>query len=265
MAISANLASTFLCGAVLCFLAATALAIVELTRGNRHARTPTLLLMATGFVLQTLYLHYQGEMRGRCPITTLPEILIFLSWSTVLLYFMVGQAFHLSLLGVFTAPLVAGFTLIGLAGGAVTKIPTPPLNPVDPWLEAHASVSIISYGAFTLATVAATMFLVQHKLLKSRKLTQLFYNLPSVNYLAKALKRLIVIGFALLSIGIATAFLLHTFPGWSKILLASSVWLAYGALLLVDRCRRMSPRDLARASLWLFALPIITLGLLGRS
>lgn len=264
MELTATVASASLLGAVFCFLTATALAILEVTRGARHARIPTLILMAAGFLLETLYLHYQGGMRGRCPITTLPEILIFLSWSTVLLYFMVGPAYHLSLLGVFTAPLVAIFTATGLATGAVSRIPTLPLSPVDPWLETHASVSLISYGAFTLAAVAATMFLVQNRLLKSRSLTQLFYNLPPVSYLARAVKRLIFIGFLLLSVGIASAFLLKVFPGWSKILLASSVWIGYGTLLLIDLRNRLSPRSLSRASLCLFALPVITLGLLGR-
>lgn len=264
MELTAEIASGSLFGALLCFLTASALAVIEVLRGTRHARIPTMLLMAGGFVLETLYLQYQGGMRGRCPITTLPEILIFLGWSTVLIYFVVGPTYRLSLLGVFTAPLMATFVAIGLLSGAVSQTPSLPSSPVDPWLETHASLSLISYGAFALAFVAATMFLIQDRLLKSKSLNQLFYNLPPVCYLANAVRRLVVVGFLLLTIGIAAAFFIREFPGWWKIVLASSVWIAYGSLLIADLRRRLSPGSFCKTSLWIFALPVITLGLLGR-
>ena len=144
----------------------------------------------------------------------------------------VGPTYRLSLLGVFTAPLMATFVAIGLLSGAVSQTPSLPSSPVDPWLETHASLSLISYGAFALAFVAATMFLIQDRLLKSKSLNQLFYNLPPVCYLANAVRRLVVVGFLLLTIGIAAAFFIREFPGWWKIVLASSVWIAYGSLLI---------------------------------
>ena len=123
MELTATIASASLLGAVLCFLTATALAILEVPAGPAMRGFLPCCSWQRASLLETLYLHYQGGMRGRCPITTLPEILIFLSWSTVLLYFMVGPAYRLSLLGVFTAPLVAIFTATGLATGAVSKFP----------------------------------------------------------------------------------------------------------------------------------------------
>jgi len=264
MEITAQGAWWALAGAIACFLAASALAILEVSKGMRYASLITRVLMGAGFVLETLYLHHQGQMRGRCPITSLPEILVFMSWSTVLIYFVIGPTYRLSLLGVFTAPLVALFAGLGLAGGAVTGIPTPPAGIVDPWLETHASVSLISYGAFALAFVAAVMFLIQDRLLKAKSLTPLFYNLPPVSYLANAVTRLLFVGMILLTVGIVTAFFIHVFPGWGKILVAFPVWLAYGILLVVNHRRKLAPQSLARATVVLFALPLITLTILGR-
>jgi ABC-type uncharacterized transport system permease subunit len=38
----------------------------------------------------------------------------------------------------------------------------PPL----PWLELHASISLIAYGAFALACIAGVMYLVQERQIK---------------------------------------------------------------------------------------------------
>ena len=59
----------------------------------------------TGFLCQTAFLYLRGQTVGRCPLTSLFEVLIFLSWSTVLFYLLIGPAYRLSLLGAFTSPL----------------------------------------------------------------------------------------------------------------------------------------------------------------
>ena len=59
-----------------------------------------------GWLFQTAFLFHRGHALGRCPLTNLFEVFIFLSWSIVLLYLVVGTAYRLSLLGFFTSPLV---------------------------------------------------------------------------------------------------------------------------------------------------------------
>ena len=73
----------------------------------------SLLIMSVGFVLLTEFLNLRGRAVGRCPLTNLFEVLVFLSWAVVLLYFVVGGTYRLSLLGAFTAPLV--FLLLTVA------------------------------------------------------------------------------------------------------------------------------------------------------
>ena len=266
MELNAQTAGWGLAGSILCFLIASALAVREVKKGTPHARVPTLVLMGLGFALITLFLKYQGGIRGRCPITTLPEILVFLSWSTVLIYFIIGPTYRLSLLGVFTAPVVAFFIAIGMISGAVAEGPPEVrTEALDPWLETHASVSLVSYGAFALAFVAAVMYLIQDRLLKKRSLTPLFYNLPPVSYLHNAVVRLMLVGFVLLSIGIGSAFFIENLPSWTKVILSVPVWLGYGILLGVHFVKKsLTPKGLARASVLLFILPLVTLTILGR-
>src|SRR6187401_29217 len=117
--------------------------------------------MAVGFVFQCAFLYLRGQAHGRCPLTNLFEVFIFIGWSLVLLYFLVGTAYRLSLLGVFTAPLLAALQTFVL----VSPMPPPSAkvlaSKVNPWLEMHASLALMSYAAFALACVTGVMFLMQ--------------------------------------------------------------------------------------------------------
>src|SRR5437867_11828795 len=99
-----------------------------------------------GFIFQTAFLSIRGHALGRCPLTNLFEVFIFLAWSVALIYMLVGPAYRLSLMGAFTAPLVVllqGFALI-----APIDIRHPFKLPANPWLEFHSSISIMAYVAF---------------------------------------------------------------------------------------------------------------------
>src|SRR5882757_8366442 len=68
----------------------------------------------SGFLLQTGFLYLRGQRIGRCPLTSLFEVLIFLGWAMVLFYLLIGPTYRLSLLGAFTSPLVFLFQLVAL-------------------------------------------------------------------------------------------------------------------------------------------------------
>ena len=128
--------------------------------------------IALGFVFQTAFLSVRGHAIGRCPLTNLFEVFIFLAWSVSLIYLLIGPAYRLSLMGAFTAPFV--FALQTFALLAPIDMPHPRGDSPSPWLEMHASVSLIAYGAFALACVAGLMYLVQERQLKSRKIIPCF-------------------------------------------------------------------------------------------
>src|SRR5207248_7766960 len=90
----------------LCFLAGFAYAMYALGAKVRQPSRWNFIVMLAGFILQMGFLRLRSSAVGRCPLTNLFEVLIFLSWSVVLLYFVVGASYRISLLGMFTAPLV---------------------------------------------------------------------------------------------------------------------------------------------------------------
>ncbi len=211
-------------------------------------------MLAAGFAAQSSFLYLRGLEIGRCPLTNLFEVLLFLSWATVLLYLIVGPAFHLSLMGAFAAPLALLLQILALLVG--DRQPSTPPAVLNPWIETHAALSVISFGAFGLAAVAGAMFLLQDTMLKTRRIQPLFYKLPPIGELAKTILRLMIVGVILLGVGIVAGFAVGYLPEKSKLLAALAAWCLYAGLLLARALRPLSARKMAVASVAAFALSL---------
>ncbi|MGJ8724542.1 MAG: cytochrome c biogenesis protein CcsA [Roseibacillus sp.] len=232
----------------------------SLTSGHRSRLT--LPLLGLTFVIQLMALGLRGEMRGACPLSDPGEILAFLSWSLVLFYLVVGPTYRLSLLGLFTAPVVVVLQLIALIPELMTQNPEHVAN-TNAWRESHAALSVLSFGALTLAAVSGIMFVILDNLLKEKKLTGgLFNNLPSVHNLIDSTKRLLLIGLAILTIGIIGGFLAPNVEVNQHLIIASLVWIAYAILVGIAYIRGLPPRKLAFSSLFLFIASLLAFGLI---
>jgi ABC-type uncharacterized transport system permease subunit len=212
----------------------------------------------SGFLCQTAFLIQRGQILGRCPLTNLFEVLIFLSWSIVLLYMIVGPAYRLSLLGTFTSPLVLILQLVALFSPWDTVSATASGAP-NPWLEFHAAVSVVAYGAFAIACVAGVMYLAQERQLKSHHLHTIFFHLPPIADLATAIRRLILTGFGLLTGGLLAGFLVGLPLDAVKITAAIAVWLGYAVILYAGHWHKLSAHRLAQLSVVSFAMTLATL------
>jgi ABC-type uncharacterized transport system permease subunit len=225
---------------------------------HRGLRTRwTLVFMAGAFVLQLLFLEERGQLRGACPLRDRGEIMVFLAWALTMFYLVVGRPYRLSLVGLFTAPVVVLFQVVALMPGVMEMSPERSVG-VDAWREAHAAISVISYGGLALAAVTGVMFLTLDRQLKEHHLQSgLFRNLPPVRELLAAVKRLLWLGYALLTFGIIAGWMMEHRGGWSHLLAAMLVWLLYGGLLSWQQWRGVTGR---RLSLWALVLFLFSLG-----
>ena len=246
------IASTF------CFLFGFAYTMHALGARVYRPSRANFLAILLGFILQTMWLSQRGQMLGRCPLTNLFEVLIFLSWSMVLFYLAIGASYRLSLLGAFTSPLA--FLMQIAAMLLVRDVPSRVKLGHNPWVELHAAISVVAYGAFALACVAGVMFLAQERQLKTHRLHSIFFHLPPIHDLATANGRLIFAGFALLTAGIASGFAMgnlgaHRGPLYWSI----GVWVLYGFILGARWWRKISGRRVAWLSVGAFAAVLVTL------
>lgn len=228
--------------------------------GARHYRPSNLNLVAllVGFLAQTSFLYLRGETLGRCPLSNLFEVINFLTWSIVLIYLSIGSAYRMSILGAFTSPLVFLLQLFAMLA-PIDKAAPPRIAAPNPWLELHAALSVIAYGAFGLAFVAGAMYLVQERQLKTHNIQSFFFRLPPIADLGLALRRLLVIGFALLTAGVAAGLMVNVSISSVKAVWSMAVWLLYGLLLLALHWKRLSARRVALLAVAAFTVALSSL------
>ena len=241
------------------FVAGFIHAIVAIRAGQWRESRWHVIPVAVGFLFQTLFLYERVLLHGRCPRTNLGEIFIFIGWSLVLLYFLVGTTYRLSLLGVFTAPLLAILQTL------VMFSPMPPPSAkvlaakVNPWLEMHASLALMSYAAFALACITGVMFLMQDYLLRKHQLHALFHQLPPIQAPSKAVVRLVGLGVILLSVAMAFSFkIVDPIPA-SKLVVGWSVLAFYAVILALMGFHTLGKRHTAWLAVLGFAAPFLSL------
>jgi ABC-type uncharacterized transport system permease subunit len=240
-----------------CFLAAVVRTIVSLRAGTFRPGGFNFLAIGLGFILQTAFLSIRGHELGRCPLTNLFEVFIFLAWSIALIYMLVGPAYRLSLMGAFTAPLVV--LLQGFALLAPIDIRHPVKLPANSWLEFHASISLVAYGAFALACIAGVMYLIQERQLKTHQLHSIFYHLPPLTDLFAAITRLLWWGFALYTLGLVSGFFTGRPLPRAQMVCAFGVWILYAVILQGRHLRRLAPKHVAALSILGFSAALTLL------
>jgi ABC-type uncharacterized transport system permease subunit len=246
-----------LIAALLCFLASFGYTLYALGAGRFTPGRINFIAILTGFVFQSGFLYLRGQAERSCPLNSLFDVLIFQSWALVLIYLLVGPAYRLSLLGAFTAPL-AFFLILGALLAPIRSEPVV-RTVLNPWVEMHAALSIIAYGAFGLAGISGVMFLVQERQLKRHRASSLLFNLPPITDLAVANRRLVWLGFGLLTAGFAAGFAssmpVNTVKFWTSL----AIWALYAVLLGLARLSALGPRRIAGLSVGVFTLAMVVL------
>lgn len=213
--------------------------------------------MALAFAAQLMALGWRGELRGQCPLGDLGEVCLFMAWSLTLFYLVTGTTYRLSFLGVFTAPLVILLQLIALIPGSFEK-GVERVDSVDAWREAHTSLSVLSYGALALAAVAGVMFFVLNARLKAHKFGGgLVHGMPSISRLVRAMARIALLGWVILTAGIVAGLLMPEGNFSIHLMVATITWVLYAVLLGIYFVRGLPGRQLAIGLTGLFVLSLL--------
>ena len=215
-------------------------------------------VMTLGFVLHTVFLSLRGQTLQRCPLTNTFEVTAFVAWAAVLFYLLIGPSYRVSFLGAFTGPLVLGICLVALIS-PVDVVQAEPLTR-SAWIEFHAAIAIIACGAFALAVVTSAMYLLQERQLKTRRLSSSFLLLPSIEKLDVIHFRLLIMGFAMWSVGMIGGMISYHIVGhWTtpKIAWAVLVWLLYGWLVLARGVWTLRGRKVAVVSMVSFTFMLV--------
>lgn len=244
------------------YLGAFLFGFVALLRQKSYPKSIMFTLLLSGFIFQSLGLNLRGIQVKGCPMGNLFEISQFISWSLVLLYFIVGTAFSLRLLGLFTAGLASCLSIAALLIPGLDS-PYSRETEVNPWIELHASLAIFSYAIFAIVALVSLMFLIQQHGLKKKQFRGLYQYLPSVQILDLVAKRLLVTGVVVLSAALFFGIVFWiSYPErvpLLKLLPTVLLWIGYFSVMILRLRKKLVTRKYAIASIALFIFAIISL------
>jgi len=173
-------------------------------------------LLLVGIIIHAASFGVRHSMTGGTPVTSLHESLAFFAWCLILLFLLLDLRFHLSVMGAFAAP--SAFLL--MIASALSPDIVVQIDPVlKSWLfPVHIVFAFLGNAAFALAFGAGIMYLLQNRMLKSKRFTGIYQLLPSLDTLDKVNYTCLSVGFPLMTLGIISgAFWANTVWGsyWS--------------------------------------------------
>lgn len=222
------------------------------------------LLLLAAFAAHTTAMAMRGFSLQHCPVSNLYEATIFVMWTVVASYLVVGLWPRMRFLGAFASPFLFALGVFALM---------PRLDPAHgarPEFSAgltslHAAILALAYGAFGLSAVAALMFLTQERNLKFHKLRAIISLMPPIQRLEAVVRRSLLAGFILLTLGLGVgAYELHTSPHWEayrgdpKIIWSAVVWLLYLGLIIMRWKYAQGGRRFALGAVGTFAFVLLT-------
>jgi len=197
----------------------------------------------------------------RLPVTDVRSALSFYAFLVTLAFFFLYLRYRITSLGLFMLPFVLVLTLVSAFH---------PVRPFDlsafrgGWLAVHIGSTILGYTGFFLTFVAAVMYLIQEKELKSKKPRTFYYRLPSLELCDELYYRSLLFGLPLLTLGILTGFIWasRTWKGpWEfdpKILASMVTWLTYLVLFSTRVSGGWRGRRAAYIAIFGFAAIMVT-------
>ncbi|MDX2494590.1 MAG: c-type cytochrome biogenesis protein CcsB [Desulfuromusa sp.] len=219
----------------LIYLIASILYLVAMASKRQQASRVGRWVLLAGVVLHATCFAVRHSTAGGTPVTSLHESLSFFAWCLILLFLLLDLRFRLSVMGAFAVP--SAFLL--MVASALSPDVVVQLNPVlRSWLfPVHIAFAFLGNAAFALSFGAGVMYLIQNRMLKSKRFTGIYQLLPSLDVLDKVNYTCLSIGFPLMTLGIISgAFWANTAWGtyWSwdpKETWALITWFLYAALL----------------------------------
>jgi cytochrome c-type biogenesis protein CcsB len=182
------------------YFSATVSFLIYLLRRSDALSNVSLWITAAGFLFHTAALAARMTDTSSPATPSFYEALSFFSWMIILVFLVVEFRHRIHVLGSFMVPLA----LVSLVSAAALPETVPTLKPVFKTLWVHVTLSMLGTVGFTVAFVAGVMYLIQDRLLKSKRFNVLYSKLPALDFLDHLNQQSIILGFPLLTLGIVT-------------------------------------------------------------
>ncbi len=232
---------------------ATALVVAPFAGLRPASRAVTLGVALAGIGAHLVGVAQLAPFRGVAP--TLSLLALFL----VLLQVVNEAAFRASAVGLFTGPLATGLIGLALLIGLAPEVAFPSAR--GPWSVLHITVSVLGLAMLALAFIAAALYLLQFRELKTKRFGQVFRLFPPLERLDQLNHLSLVLGFPTVTLGVLLGFGVRYAGGASvdaaQVVWGMLTWLVLGWAVGVRVVRHWAGRRAAFASIASFAAVLL--------
>jgi ABC-type transport system involved in cytochrome c biogenesis permease subunit len=231
-------------------------------KGFRQDSLVSYILMLVALFFHTGCMALRGFSLRHCPVNNLFEATVFITWTIVAFYLVLGLMSKWRFLGAFASPVIFMMGVFALMPAL-----DPPHGPQPQFSNSlasiHASLILLGFGAFGMGAAASLMYLTQEHDLKFRKLRAVLSVLPPIQRLERISSGLVTAGFVLLTAGLSLYPLLlrerheEHFKMDPILIWSFVVWMSYLGLLLL-RWRGQGGRNFAWGAVASFLFIILT-------
>ncbi|ATP41292.1 cytochrome C assembly protein [Solibacillus sp. R5-41] len=229
---------------------------------NLKARRVAFWFVSIVWIMQIVFIVLFIVETKRFPVLSLYEGVFFYAWLLTTLSIILHCIARVDLPVFFINVLSFIFVTIHMfAPNTTTQIVGESL--VSEMLFIHISFAIVSYAAFSLSFVFSILYLILYRILKQKKLNNLWSRLPSLQQMSKWISYSNIVGVPLLLIslilGLEWAYM--TLEGLSvfdvKIISSFIVSVVYLLILLLHRQGKLVGVTFAWVQVYLFLLVVI--------
>ena len=220
---------------VVAYSVASTLFFVDLARkqGAQLAATWAPRVLGIGVVLHSAHVGAASARANASPFESLHFALSLSALIAAAVYLLLRRRARIHAIGAFVSPIALTF----LVGAQFVSVKSPTSALPGSLLAVHVTANLLGIGFFLLAGGASVFYLVQERRLKEKRLGSIRGRLPPLDALDVTEHRLLLAGFPLLTLGIATGAIwagqLEQGAEVARALLAYTTWLLVAAVLIL--------------------------------
>lgn len=175
-------------------------ALLTVVRRRQKLFPAAMAAFCVGAVFHLVSIVEEGIVVGRFPVINLYQSSSLIGFLITVLFLLAYWRYKYESLAVFIFPIVFIFTLVASLGHPVEPWSNPVLR--SSWLFVHVVLALLGYAALFLTCVAAIMYLIQERELKSKKPRAFYHRLPPLGALDDLGYKTMAIGFVLITLGL---------------------------------------------------------------
>lgn len=189
---------------VVAYASSFGLYLAFLNAGKQLTGRAATILLAAGLVLHYFALLERSRGTHTVPYHDLSGSMSLFGWLLALTYLGIELYHRQRSVGAFVLPFIIVFFLAAQIAPA-DKLSAPPAH--GPVFAFHVTLSILAYAAFALSFVLSLMFVIEERLLRSHKLTNVVWRLPALDLLERMSHSSVLVGLVSIAIGTALGFI----------------------------------------------------------